>query len=369
MDPYLAEMYGTGNVADNGDDAEKLAQAQFIDNLAQEEQGISYDDLTPEVVIKVASDVFGENSLINTADDAVAARPVGALEKQAAYEEAVAEQEWAEKVAEADSLGRIMAHANAQEAQMINKEAELDEALDYRAMEMLEEAGYLDKYASTASAVESAVGSASKAGGRIERGLNYLRGAAGSAGEFAAAHPKSTAGAALGATALAAGGGYAAGRHGRNKHASFDDIAEQRALEMLEDAGYLAKEAKGNAAADAAAALKRFNVRNGVAYAEEGPMHGPKNAGRIRRAAGSVGRFIKAHPKSVAGAALSAAALAGGGAYAYNKHKKASFDDIAEQRALEMLEEAGYINKEAEYVDAVDARALDMLAAAGYPVE
>jgi len=313
MDPFLAQMYGTAETVGavpSADDIEKLAQAKFIDSLAQAEEGVTYDDLPPEVIVKVAHDIFGDSSLLKTAEDVEEAKPEKKDEappkKMEAKEEEDEEEEeeseeakeaaLQEKIAEADFLGRVMAHANVQEHAIIEKQA-----ADYGKAQKEEHQRIARGHGRM-----GAVG-----WGGTGAGLGAAAGGM-SGGSMKARIAKGALGAALGGTlggAAGYGAGYgstraanriarAVGGEGSKKKEGSDinAMVEARAFEMLKEAGYVQEEAP-----------------------------------------------------------------------------EVQFEKAAEHRALEMLSEAGYdveaMQKQAEVDRAVEMRALEMLKEAGYPVE
>ena len=95
MDPKLAEIYGTNQDAD----LEKLAAAELAEGLANDDQldtdGLSEDDLEA-----IAQDVLNGEDGVEASGD-----------------------EGEEKLAEADYLGRVMAHSYVNELRSIEKEA------------------------------------------------------------------------------------------------------------------------------------------------------------------------------------------------------------------------------------------------------
>jgi hypothetical protein len=227
MDPFLAEMYGTATTigaAPASDDIEKLAQAKFIDSLAREEEGVSYDDLAPEVIVKVASEIFGEGSLLKTAEDVKEAKPEKEEEDEEEEEEESEEKKTAalqEKIAEADFLGRVMAHSNVQEHALIEKEA----GIGSWAKAPLE----------TFKGLRS--GRKMHAGGKEIKDWSRARAAL----ETVKRHPGQAAAAAgTAATPLAA---LAALKKGKEKKGSdINAMVEARAYEMLKEAGYVQEE-------------------------------------------------------------------------------------------------------------------------------
>ncbi len=171
MNELLAQAYGTDqNIAANNGALEKTAEAAILDELEKvaAAEGIDLNNFTDDEIIEI----------INEA--------VGGVEKVAQAEEAEeGQEEYQEKLAEADFLGRTMAHAFYDELTSIqnggtekvasdeefaaafdqeaanranalleavggvekqssaaNDDAQLEEALNERAVEMLEEAGY-----------------------------------------------------------------------------------------------------------------------------------------------------------------------------------------------------------------------------------
>lgn len=113
MDQDIAAMYGTPSAST--EDQEKVAEAQLFAKLAAEND-INLAELTDEQVAELYTHTFAkqaeaapEGDLEPAADDETA--KVAA----AAEQEFAAKQEWQEKVAEADKLGRIMAHSYVQE--------------------------------------------------------------------------------------------------------------------------------------------------------------------------------------------------------------------------------------------------------------
>ena len=105
MDEFLNELYGTSQII-SGDDMEKQAAAEFLVKLAEQE-GVDLDTLSDQEV----GDLLAE------------------IEKQgSAQPEPEAGTEAQEKLAEADFLGRAMAHAYVNELHEIEKAAGIGEA-------------------------------------------------------------------------------------------------------------------------------------------------------------------------------------------------------------------------------------------------
>lgn len=103
MDPKLAEIYGTNQPTEA--DLEKLAAAELAEGLANDDQ-IDTDGLTEEDLEAIAQDVLGSNE-----------------DQDEEQEKTSAAEEAQEKLAEADYLGRVMAHAYVNELRTIEKTA------------------------------------------------------------------------------------------------------------------------------------------------------------------------------------------------------------------------------------------------------
>jgi hypothetical protein len=101
MDEQLAAIYGTGMPDD--EDLAKTASAELLVKLAEEE-GVDLDDFSDEEIAEMITNLQGE-------------------EKTAGDETQEIDEESQEKLAEADYLGRVMAHAMVQELGDIEKEA------------------------------------------------------------------------------------------------------------------------------------------------------------------------------------------------------------------------------------------------------
>ena len=268
MNEFLAEMYGTretiGAAPAQSSDVEKLAEAQLLDDALRAE-GYDVDQLPADAIVKVAYELFGEDSAIVKAaaegEEAEKKEEEGEKEseghegeeteaeekKEEEAKEASAET-FEEKLAQADLLGRAMAHSFMQEQSSIMKEAAMPAALK----KGLEAAG---RGAGKAwGAVKGTPGKLTGAlkgkgeamKGSFEKGVHresghgsVLRGAFGGVKQLAKEHPKTVAG--LASTGVAAAGGAAYGGHkafGKKKAASaLDALAERRAMEILKEAG------------------------------------------------------------------------------------------------------------------------------------
>lgn len=149
MDPFLAKMYGTAEAIGaepSSSDMDKLAQAKMLDEMISAETGYQFDEVPNEVILKVASQVFGDDSLLKTAEDVEETKqatkePEAQPEQtKVAEQEKTAEEEAQEKLAEADFLGRLMAHAYVSELHNIEKQAQEGESAEEEEKEEKEEA-------------------------------------------------------------------------------------------------------------------------------------------------------------------------------------------------------------------------------------
>jgi hypothetical protein len=136
MNPFLAELYNTatniGSEAPVVDDTEKLAQAAVLDQMLQNE-GHSLADLSPADRVKVAQEIFGPDSpLVKEAMEDGESYPeekkvFPPKKKKEEEEKEDEEKEAQEKLAEADFLGRAMAHAYVAELADIEKKAQVEQ--------------------------------------------------------------------------------------------------------------------------------------------------------------------------------------------------------------------------------------------------
>ena len=113
MDAKLAEMYGTNQVDET--DVEKLAAAELAEKLAADES-MNLSEMSEDDIEALAAQVLeGDSSAEETEEE----------EKTASEEEGEEEvaDEDQEKLAEADYLGRVMAHSYVQELRNIEKTA------------------------------------------------------------------------------------------------------------------------------------------------------------------------------------------------------------------------------------------------------
>ena len=106
INQWLAEVYGTDN-SGAGDDLEKTAQAMLLEKLAEQE-GIDLSGLDENQLDALAQQIIADSQ---EGDQAPADGP------------SPEEEEAQAKFAEADFLGRVMAHSYTQELNKIAEEA------------------------------------------------------------------------------------------------------------------------------------------------------------------------------------------------------------------------------------------------------
>lgn len=248
MNEFLAQFYGNAPEMDiektAAEQQEEETQIELFAKLAHD-NGIDLEKLSEEQVQELYDATFKEASDDKDADD-----KGGDKDKEEKKEKAEHEFEEkkaaAEKVAEADFLGRVMAHSYVNEMRKIAEEAEVKEAAGTVAMtgrpraDALKVRGLGDKARAALHAVKGMAAKAEDKGGRAaeyvarigadkEGPLTRGRAAVARHGHHAAA------GAA--AAGAAGGGGYAAYKHHKKeKEASaLDQLALNAAVDMLVD--------------------------------------------------------------------------------------------------------------------------------------
>ena len=304
MDEFLNELYGTRETIGDSQDLEKQAASEFLVKLAEEE-GVNLDELSDDQIGKLLEEVEAGKSSGESDKSKAEAEKSKAEEEKPKQASIQYDDEAQEKLAEADFLGRAMAHAYVNELAGIEKEAAIGPQISAARL----------GYRRLADVV----------GRRASQGATKARAGAKVVGE---------------ATGLSdVGGGM------------------KKALQGLKDRAAKAKDIKRDYGT---AGLKNLMGSRGEAAGE-----GLKQMGT------GAARF----GKRVAGPAAALEAVRRMGK-AQGGSEKNSFDEefesFAQDRALEMLEEAGYdVEKiaEAEIAQAIEARALDMIEEAGYPVE
>jgi len=256
MNEFLAEMYGTresiGAPSSDNSDVEKLAEAQLLDEALQAE-GIDIDQLPGETILKLAYQILGEDSHLvkaameesqetpehETAESDEEEEEESEEEKEAALKMAAmrelqgqGNESFEEKVAQADFLGRVMAHSYVNEMAGMDKEAISLGQAGQAVKNWGQLAGYGAKRGAGAVA-----GAARKAGGKAKE----LGGKAKETGEKAYKATKEHVGkhgkkySAGAGVAGGAAGGYALGKNA----SALDMLAEKRAMQWAEEHGLL----------------------------------------------------------------------------------------------------------------------------------
>lgn len=209
MDKQLAEIYGTGQPEVDESDLEKTAAAELLVKLA-EEQGVDLNDFSDEEVGEMLGDLYEGGGVEHTA-------------------------EAQEKYAEADYLGRIMAHSMVQELDSIEKEAGAKwDAVKGGAGKVKDYIkGRPDAYRAFGTGVKASATGKTPFGQRLpaKQRLKILGEAAREAAPEA------------GLIAGGVGGGIAAAKMKKKKASAVETLAEQRAYELAAEAGYIDKEA------------------------------------------------------------------------------------------------------------------------------
>lgn len=254
MNEFLANLYGTAETigAGQGSDTEKLAQAEVLNQMFESE-GIDVNQLDPMTITKVANTIFGDANQIKLAED----------EEEEEDDEKKKEKESADKLAEADYLGRVMAHSYVNELAEIEKQADLKSTIAKNKDRILETGKKVKEWAKKPAehykmlrkGTRGTVTVSDAMGNLITRDIPGAEGA--SKGQALLATLKSHKGhaAAAGGLGLAGAGalggaGYGVHKLLKKKESALDVLAEQRALEILNASGYGNEQEKLAAAVD-----------------------------------------------------------------------------------------------------------------------
>ena len=325
MDPKLAEMYGT-NTPDDAD-LEKLAAAELADQLADDDQ-MDLDNIDPDALEALAEEVLSSNDDGDDGDDDQV------------------------KLAEADYLGRVMAHSYVQELRNIEKTADGGGGDQSHGM------GYGGEEASARKGGSSAVTHAEAHKGRFRRAHEAVEefgqkgtDAIGRAAKRGAGHVASGA-RAVGAHAMRNRGKYGLGLaalgtagtakavHSKMKQSSaLETLVEQRAYEILAENGVDIEKvaAEEGRFSRAHKATEEFG-RKGTDAVGRAAKRG---AGHVARGARAVGAHAMRN-RGKYGIGAAGLTLAGGAKAVHSKMKQSSaLDTLIEQRAYEILEENG----------------------------
>lgn len=252
MNEWLAQMYGTNGA--NSEELEKQASLELFAKLAAK-HNIDLSQLSNAQVNELYAQTFPEFAKTAEDDDDEEEKDEEEKDKKEKAEEYVEEKKaFQEKFAEADLMGRVMAHAFVQEREEIEKSARAiseQEAGEFTKKVMGERAA---KGQAASAAREAARYAGPSQAGKGHSGAKQVGEVAGSGRELMSAGKrflgtragKATA-AGLGAAALA-GGGYAAykGLKGKEKKSSaeaFEELAANQAIKIASAAGFDADEA------------------------------------------------------------------------------------------------------------------------------
>lgn len=240
MNLDLAAIYNTPG-APSAEDLSKTASIELFAKLAAD-QNIDLNAMTEDQVQTLYNDVMGKQASDDEEDkDKGALKDIKNLEKHekkeikddeeekkaAAEAEFAVQQEWTQKQAEADYLGRVMAHAYVNELNSIKEASEQTET---------KEAGFKDLMN---KAKEHGGKHLENVGKKTMKHVGRTGGAEGAANPTTA---KRVGAGAYGAGAAAAGGAAAASK--KKKEASaIDQLALDAAVKLASDNGWDAEEA------------------------------------------------------------------------------------------------------------------------------
>ena len=265
MNEFLADMYGTRETigAPSQDtDVEKLAEVQLLDEALQAE-GIDIDQLPGETILKLAYQILGEDShLVKAAMEEGEGEETPAEEKKEEKKEE-GEESMEEKVAQADFLGRVMAHSYVNELNDIEKSGaaigtETAKKFMSSVARARDAARQAKAYAGSAKAGRGFSGGKSmgSAEGKLHEMLFKGKAKAKSLAKKTKKHVGEHKGKYLAGGGVAAGGaaGFAAGK--KKAASAIDELAEKRAMQWAEEVGLFedtSEEEKLAAAVDARA--------------------------------------------------------------------------------------------------------------------
>jgi len=218
MDMDLAKLYGTAPT----EDQEKVAQLELFAKLAAD-QGIDLNEMSSDQIQYLYDSTFNKVAEDEKEDD----EEKDEEKEKKAYDEFAAQKEWQDKVAEADTLGRYMAHAYVQELDNIKEASRVGKA--FKAV---------DKHIQGVGKRVAEIGTRTSKGtaGNLHPGTSRALGGAAYAGGAAGA-----AGAGYGATKAVK---HFTKKKEESKEASaLDELAAETAVKIAAEAGYDADEA------------------------------------------------------------------------------------------------------------------------------
>jgi hypothetical protein len=229
MDAQLAEIYGTGHSAE--DDQTKLAAAELLVKLASDNQ-VDLSQFSDAEITQMVSELSKTAEFPPAAEGEKKESKETPESKEATPEsKESAEKAAEEKVAEADFLGRVMAHSFNQELGEIQKQASVKDKVVGAAKKIPEFIRKrMEATGQGAKAVKSIAGSKLMGAGDKARAI----------GQTVKKSPELAVGA-----AGAAGGAAALASKGKKKESSaLDSLASERAFELAKEAGWV--DAEGN---------------------------------------------------------------------------------------------------------------------------
>jgi len=263
MNLDLAQMYGTPGYEEAAsaqqEDMSKVAQAELFAKLAAD-NNIDLQQLSDEQISQLWGDTFG----VKLAEEEEEEEEEKEEEEEEKKKESAAQEfllkkaaaeEWQAKLAEADYLGRVMAHSYVQELGQIGDNMDKEagaEALGARAGKALGRYGELlsgKKSRELGGKAEffkkrvKAMREADAAGGAAGKAARERGARSGAAAKEEAKKVLKTRLATGGAVAALGGGGYAATRGKKKESSALDELAAEHAIHKAAEAGYDVDEA------------------------------------------------------------------------------------------------------------------------------
>lgn len=231
MDSKLAAIYGTGNYAEEETDIEKQAAAELLIKLAEEE-GVNLDQFDDNEIAGMI------NSIYKGAEEEHEKKE---SKEEEEAEEKKKEEKGEEKVAEADFLGRVMAHAMVNELNSIEKEA------GAKQLELFP--SKLSKaYEAVRGGVKGLVKGRQKAYQTAADELKVSKGGYASDRLKAVGRAAKKVAPELAAAGVLGAGGVAAHHVMKKKEGSaIEAMAQQLAYDMAKEAGYIEEEKRASA--------------------------------------------------------------------------------------------------------------------------
>ena len=244
MDAQLAEIYGTGQEANAEDDQVKLAAAELLVKLAGD-NNVDLSQFSDAEVAEMVQELQKEAELPpqfqkkEESSEEKKETPESKESSESSSESPEAKKaEAAEKVAEADFLGRVMAHSFAQECKEIEKDAGEEKPSGGKWSRAI---GRATTHGLVGQAAGAGVGAG--VGAALGKALKHGAGKGAGAGALVGAGLGSIAGQIHGARK-----GWREGKatdkalhekKGEAEQSALNALAEQRALAMAKEAGWV----------------------------------------------------------------------------------------------------------------------------------